>query len=163
MRLVFLVALLAACQKDAPEPVVPEAHAWKDEAELVSSGLREVMDLVNQGSRPAARVLAELVYTERWQPRLEPALRQMESPEAAAQVEYAFGQLLLDLQGKVPPNALQERVLALDTRVRAVAEAAARTIPSPADRAAPPPAEPVNGSKPTVPDVQPKWASPPGG
>lgn len=163
MSVFALAALLLACQKEAPAPVVPETHAWKDEAELVSSGLQEVLGLVNAGSRPAARVLAERVYTERWQPRLEPALREMESPEATAQVEYAFGQLLVDLDGTAPPNKLQERVRALDNRVRAVAEAAARSFPSPADLAAPPPAEPTAGSKPVVPDVKPRWEGAPTG
>ncbi len=163
MHLVLLLGWLAACQKEPQEPVVPTTHSWKEEAELVSAGLRDVMVLVNQGSRPAARVLAERVYTERWQPRLEPALRELESPEATATVEYQFGLLLLDLQGRATVNKLQGRITALDQRVHEIADAAARRYPTPADRAAPPPPEPTSGSQPIVPDVKPKWETTPAG
>jgi hypothetical protein len=152
-----LFLLLAACQEEVAAPVAPEAHAWKDEAELVSEGLREVVSLAEGGSRPAARVMAERVYTERFEPKLEPALRQIEGPVAAAEVEYTFGLLMLDLEGAAPPNRIEDRVRTLDTRVRAIAESAARSFPSPSDLAAPPPPRPEEGSKPVVPDVKPKW------
>lgn len=159
MPILLLLLSLCACAPSAPPaaPVTPEALSWAEEAELVSAGLREVVQLVDQGNRAAARVLAERVYTERWEPRLEPAMRRMEATDEVARLEYDFGRLLVELEGSGARNKVEERTRDLDTRVRKVADAAARAFPSPADLAAPPPPEPSAGSKPVVPEVKPKW------
>lgn len=156
----WLPLLLACAEAPPPAVVPPAAHSWSDEAELVTSGLGQVVALGNEGAHDAARIMAERVYTERWQPLLEPALRKAEGVEATAEVEYAFGLLLVDLEKGASRARIEDRVRLLDARVREVATAAARTWPSPADLVAPPPPEPGEGSRPIVPDVRPKWEEP---
>ena len=50
-----LVALLVACSKPPEVPLAPEVHGWKEEGDLVVSGLGEVKALWKQGQREAAR------------------------------------------------------------------------------------------------------------
>ncbi len=152
--MIFALAL-AACQTSAPPPVdAPMAHSWKDEAELVVDGLEEVKSLWDQHQKSAAKTLAERVYTERFEPRIESALREMEGPIETAKVEYAFGQLQLVLDGK-DRGVIEEQISDLERRTRAVGEAAERAFPPPGQAAAPPP--PPKDVKPIVPDVPPAW------
>lgn len=150
----FALLALLACQDPPPPVTAPTAHSWKDEAELVVDGLEEVKALWDQGQKSAAKTLAERVYTERFEPRIEPALREMEGPKETAQVEYGFAQLQLALDGK-DRAALEERISTLERRTRAIGEAAERAFPPPGQAAAPPP--PPKDIKPIVPDVPPAW------
>ena len=155
------VLCLLACSEPPPPVTAPEAHSWKDEAELVVRGLDEVQALWEAGQRPAAKTLADRVHTERFEPRMEPALREIEGPRAAAQVEYNFGQLVLVLDSKDRAR-VEERVDALALRMRGIAEAADRAFPPPGQAAAPP--APPTDVRPVVPDVPPAWeATEPGG
>jgi hypothetical protein len=80
-----MLLLLLACSSPPPPPVLaPETHSWKDEAQLVIDGLDEVERLWKAGNKDAAKVLAERVYTDRWEPRLEQAARRIEGAAAAA-------------------------------------------------------------------------------
>lgn len=147
--------LLLACADPPSEPEVPVAHSWQEEAELVSAGLAQVRQLWMQGNRAASATLAERVYTERWEPRLEPVARKLDGDVAVMELEYRFGQLVADLESNRPPAKIEERIRDLDTRVRKVADAAARAWPPPAQVGAPPP--PPEGTKPVTPEVAPNW------
>lgn len=151
---------LLACATE-PAPVLPpEVHSWEEEGALVAQGLGDVERLWKGGQREAARTLAERVYTERWEPRLEPAARKLAGPLAGAEVEYAFGQLLVELEGS--GTRLGERVDTVEKRVLGVAAEAARAYPPPtAAGAAPPPPLPAEGSKPIVPEARPAWETDP--
>lgn len=152
-----LIALVGvACQRADAPVLAPETHGWKEEGELVVAGLEEVERLFKAGNRDAARVLAERVYTDRWEPRLEQAARKMDGPAAVAETEYAFSVLLLELEGN--GRDIEAKIHALEEKSRAVAEAASRAFPPPEAAglpAAPPPSG--EGSKPIVPDVKPNW------
>ncbi|MSQ03286.1 MAG: hypothetical protein EXR71_15575 [Myxococcales bacterium] len=148
------VLSLLACAEPPPAVTAPDAHSWNDEADLVVRGLDEVQSLWESGQRPAAKTLADRVYTERFEPRMERALRGIEGPQAAAQVEYAFGQLILVLDGKDRAR-VEERVDTLALRIRSIAEAADRAFPPPGQAAAPP--APPADVRPVVPDVPPAW------
>lgn len=150
----FALLLLAACDTPPPSVVAPEAHSWKDEAELVVRGLEDVQALWESGQKPAARTLADRVYSDRFEPRIEPALREMEGDHATAEVEYAFALLAVSLDGK-DRTKVETRVEALERRVRSVAEAAERAFPPPGKAAAPP--APPKEVRPLVPDVPPAW------
>ncbi len=146
--------LLLGCAEE-PEPVmVPEAHTWVDEAELVVRGLDEVEALHVAGQRAAARTLASRVYTERYEPRLERALRKAEGEREATVVEYQFGQLALAVEG-TDSKLVGERVDGLQRRVRALAQAAAGAFPLPGGVVIPPTAG--REARPEVPDVPPNW------
>lgn len=147
--------LLLACADPPQEPEVPTAHSWQEEAELVSAGLADVRRLWLQDNRAAAAALAERVYTERWEPRLEPVARKLDGDVAVMEIEYRFGQLVADLQSNRPAAKVEERFRDLDTRVRKVADTAARAYPPPAQVGAPPP--PPEGSKPVTPEATPNW------
>lgn len=172
----FTFLLLSACSPEVEGTLAPETHTWKQEGELVVEGLEEVERLWKAGNRDAARVLAERVYTERWEPRLEEAARRMggtgpvvdlepagEMGQAAEmgqviEMEYAFSLLLVELEGN--GRDLESKVHDLEERTRMVAEAAGRSFPAPASAGlpAPPPAA-ADGSRPIVPDVKPAWES----
>ena len=53
--------------------MAPHASSWQQEAELVVEGLESVEALWNEEQRAAAGTLAERVYTERFEPRIEVA------------------------------------------------------------------------------------------
>ena len=146
--------VLLACQAPPPPVAAPMAHSWKDEAELVVAGLEEVKGLWDQGQKPAAKTAAENVYTDRFEPRIEPALREMEGPKETAKVEYGFAQLQLALDGK-DRTVIEEQISDLERRTRSIGEAAERAFPPPGQAAAPPP--PPKDVKPIVPDVPPAW------
>jgi hypothetical protein len=159
MRAVLL--LLLACA-EPPTPMAPATHSWQDEARLVADGLNEVERLWEQDQRKAARMLAERVYTERWEPRLERAERELEGPVRATRSEYAWGQLLVALEGRTKLDAVKERTAAVEDRARQVAEAAARSYPPPPEVDAPAPLPVLApGSKPVVPSVRPAWEEEP--
>ena len=140
---------------EAPTTVVaPESHTWSGEAELVVSGLEDVEAMWESGQKVAAKTLAERVYTDRFEPRLEPALREMEGPTETAAVEYGFAQLLVALDGKDRAKVAL-RVETLERRARAIGEAAARAFPPPGQAVAAPP--PRKDSRPIVPDVPANW------
>lgn len=141
---------------EEPAPVAaPEAHTWADEAELVVKGLDEVEALYAQGQKSAARTMSARVYTDRYEPRLEPALRKAEGDRAVLELEYQFGQLTLALEGS-DAKAVEERVAGLQRRVRAVADVAKAAVPPPGST---PMAEaaPRREARPEVPDVPPNW------
>jgi hypothetical protein len=144
---------MLACAEPTPTVAPPEVHSWKSEGELVVEGLAEVERLWKAGHHEAARTLAERVYTERWEPRLEPVVEKVRGEPERARLEYAFGLLLLDLEGN--GAKVDDRVHDLQEAARAVSDEAARAFPSP--DAAPPPPPPKEGSKPLVPDVRPAW------
>lgn len=152
----WMLWLGAGCEPEAPPLVAPEAHTWADEAELVVKGLDEVEALHAQGQRSAARTLSARVYTERYEPRLERALRQAEGDRAALEVEYQFGQLTLLLDAPADAKVLGERVDALQRRVRAVADVAKGAFPPPGSAALPAPGK-AREARPEVPDVPPNW------
>ena len=173
-RSLGLLAVLAGCQKPVETPLSPEAHGWKDEGELVVNGLAEVKSLWRQGQpdpgthadtaakrgqRDAARKLAEQVYTDRWEPRLERAAMKLD-PDAARQTEYDFGLLLVELEGHSAHDHVEERIRAVDERVEAVGRAAEQAFPAPGQVGAPPPSSDAAGTRPIVPPVAPAWDDP---
>ena len=150
--------LLLACQKTEAPALAPETHTWKEEGELVVQGLEDVEALHKAGNRQAARVLAERVYTERWEPRLEQAARRMDATAngPVIETEYAFAVLMLELDGN--GRDLEAKVHTLQEKTRAIAEAAARSFPPPESAGLPAPPDPAaDGSHPLVPDVPPNW------
>jgi hypothetical protein len=146
--------LLACAEKPAPV-AAPEVHGWKEEGELVVDGLEEVERLWRAGQKEAARTMAERVYTERFEPRLEPAVVRVRGPVEAARVEHAFGVLFLELEGR-GQNAVS-RITTLEEDVRAIAAEAARDFPATEGAGGTAVAPPADGSKPIVPDVKPAW------
>ncbi len=132
----------------------PDAQSWREEAELVVEGLESAEALWNEGQRSAAATLSERVYTDRFEPRIEPALREMEGPEAAALVEYSFGQLRVVLEG-VDRTKVEARIDEIERRTRAVGEAAERAFPPPGQ--APVAPAPRADVRPIVPSVPPAW------
>ncbi len=152
----MLLLLVLACQKPDAPVLAPETHTWSEEGELVVQGLEEVERLFKAGNKDAARVLAERVYTERWEPRLEQAARRMDTTGPVIETEYAFSVLLLELQGN--GRDIEAKIHALQETTRGVADAAARSFPPPESAGLPaPPAPAGEGSKPIVPDVTPNW------
>jgi hypothetical protein len=149
--------ILFACSEPPPPVTAPETHSWKDEGGLVIEGLEEVERLWKAGNKDAARTLAERVYTERWEPRLEPAAAQLGGAIETAKMEYQFGLLCADLEGTAANNGAKvpERIKTLEDQTRKVADDVARAIPDAAG--APPPPKALEGSKPLVPDVKPAW------
>lgn len=152
----MFLLLALACQTSEAPVLAPETHTWKDEGELVVQGLEEVEALFKAGNKEAARVLAERVYTERWEPRLEPAAQKMPELGPVIETEYAFSVLFVELDGS--GRDIEGKIHALQERTRAVAEAAARAFPPPESAGLPAPPPPAaDGSKPIVPDVKPNW------
>ncbi len=141
---------------EEPVPVAaPEAHTWADEAELVVKGLDEVESLYAQGQKSAARTMSARVYTDRYEPRLEPALRKAEGDRVVLELEYEFGLVTLALEGN-DPKLVEERVAALQRRVRAVGDAAKAAVPPPGTTPLTEVA-PRREARPEVPDVPPNW------
>jgi len=156
----ILFLLLVSCSKPPEAPLAPELHGWAEEAGLVVDGLSEVKALWKQNQREAARKLAEQVYTERWEPRLERAAMQIDAA-AARQTEYAFGLLLVELETRAGRDHVEERIRALDERVEAVAKAAEQRFPPPGQAGAPAVVSDGAPSRPIVPAVAPAWEDPP--
>lgn len=154
-----LVALLAACSKPPEAPLAPEVHGWKEEGDLVVSGLGEVKALWKQGQREAARKLAEQVYTERWEPRLERAARSVDA-DATRQTEYAFGLLLVELEGRGARDHVEERIRTVDERVEAATRSAEKAFPPLGQEGAPVEVIGDAQSHPVVPPVAPAWDAP---
>lgn len=145
---------LLACAPP-PEPVTaPEVHSWKEEGQLVIDGLEQVKQLYRDDQRDAARVLAERVYSERYEPRLEPALVRIKGERERLQLEYAFGQLvvMIDTRNK---HTL-EHLGTLESKVTQVALDAQHAFPTPGETVVPATTE-ENSLKPLVPDVRPNW------
>ena len=148
------VAAWMGCAEEAAPVVAPESHTWSDEAELVVSGLEDAERLWESGQTGPARTMAERVYTDRFEPRLEPALREIEGPAETAAVEYEFGRLLVALDGK-DRKKVTARVDVLERRVRQVGDAASRAFPPPGTAPTPPP--PPKDVRPIVPNVPANW------
>jgi hypothetical protein len=151
--------LLFACAEPPPPSLAPDTHTWKDEGQLVVDGIEEVQRLYKAGNKDAAQVLAERVYTDRWEPRLEQAARRIPDGKPVIEIEYAWSRLFVELDG--PGRNLEEQAHDLEETVRNVADAAGRAFPPPAESGlpAPPPAA-SEGSHPIVPDVPPNWERP---
>lgn len=175
--LLIAVVLGAACEKPPVAPLTPELHGWKEEGDLVVTGLAEVKALWKQGQpepgtradsparrgqREAARKLAEQVYTERWEPRLERAAMQLD-PKVARQTEYEFGLLLVELEGHGVHDRVEERIRAVDERVEAASRAAEKAFPAPGQAGSPALATGDAPTRPIVPAVAPAWDDPPEG
>ncbi len=159
VSLFLLVAVLGACQAPPEVPLAPEVHGWKEEGDLVVGGLTEVKALWKQGQREAARKLAEQVYTERWEPRLERAARQVD-PDAARQTEYAFGLLLVELESRAGRDRVDERIRTVDERVEAATRSAEKAFPPLGEAGAPVEVIGDAQSRPVVPSVAPAWDAP---
>lgn len=158
--MILALALLGACEKQAEVPIAPELHGWTEESGLVVSGLAEVASLWKQNQREAARKLAEQVYTDRYEPRLERAAMQIDADEAR-HTEYAFGLLLVELETRAGRDHVDERIRTIDERVEALAVVAAQRFPPPGQVGAPVAEAPAGGSRPIVPPVAPAWDDPP--
>lgn len=157
VRAMFLFLALA-CQPEEPPVLAPETHTWQEEGELVVAGLEEVEHLFKAGNKEASRVLAERVYTERWEPRLEVAARKMPEVGSVVETEYAFSRLFVELEGN--GRDIDDKVHSLQETARAVAGAASRAFPPPDSAGqAVAPSPPGGGSKPMVPDIRPAWES----
>lgn len=154
--------LLLACSDPPPPPLAPEVHSWQEEAKLVSDGLHEAEALAVEGQRAAARTLAERVYTERWEPRLERAHREIDGPAAATATEYAWGELFLAIDQGKGKAALAPHLARLDDLTIRLGEAAARRWPPPPGVDVPPPLPEIDGtSKPLTPSIPPAWEAEP--
>jgi hypothetical protein len=149
---------LLACADEPAPVVVPEVHGWKEEGELVVDGLEEVERLWRAGQKEAARTLAERVYTERFEPRLEPALVRAKGDLEAMRMEHAFGMLFVELEGR--GQGALARIATLEEDVRGVANAAAAEFPTAPGVGAPAVPQAAEGSTPIVPDVRPAWDAP---
>ncbi len=152
--------LLACAVSQEPE-TVPVVESWEAEGQLVVDGLERVENLLLQEQRESAHLLAERVYTDRWEPRLERATTLLDGPDAALRMEYAFGQLLWELSRtgpnqRVPPPALAlDRIAKLEAEVKNIAKRAQTAYPPPGKPAEASP-EPVGASV-VVPDARPAW------
>lgn len=145
-----------ACAPPPPVVTAPAAHSWAQEGELVVSGLHDAERMWTAGQRGAARTAAERVYTERWEPHLEGALRQTKGPLAVAAVEYSFGQVLVEMEG-YSREKVTARVDAVNARVREVAVEAGAAFPPPGTAVTAPVPIPREGVKALTPDVAPNW------
>lgn len=153
-----MLFLLWACAR-TPEPApiqAPETHSWQEEGELVVTGLRESKRLWIEQQSEAARTLAERVYTERWEPKLEGAAREIYGSERSTEIEYHFGQLLTDLKPNTSKDKLEARFKRIEEDVRKVASDASYRYP-PIGEAPQAPPDGSNTSRPLVPDVPPNW------
>lgn len=152
---------LLACAPPDPTVTAPTATTWAQEGQLVVDGLERAEAIWNTGDKDAAAQAAEHVYTDRWEPRLEPAMRQLSPASDVISLEYAFGQLLVDMrQGS--RETVASRVDEVERKVRAVAEAATAAFPPPGTEAKPT-AAPGTVVRPIVPDVKPNWEKNGGG
>ena len=153
--------LLACAVSQEPE-TAPVVESWEAEGQLVVEGLERVESFLLQGQRDSAYTLAERVYTDRWEPRLERATLLLDGPDASIRMEYAFSQLLWELSRSSPPGrpppapALAlDRIARLEADVKEIAKRAQAAYPPPGKAAAAPDA-PV-GTSVIVPDVAPAW------
>ncbi len=146
-----------ACGAEPVPVVAPPTHSWEEEGELVTSGLQEVYGLWQQKQPEAARLLAERVYTDRWEPELERACRAMNGEKKTTEIEYNFGMLLHDLKGNPSKDRLEKRIQDLSDEVRKVASDAHFRFPPVGERPSAPPPEAGEGSQPLVPEVAPNW------
>lgn len=152
-----MLFLWLACQSEPIPITAPATHSWDEEGDLVVQGLHQVQELWEQKQPDAARTLAERVYTERWEPELERACREMNGPEKTLAIEYQFGLLLADLKGNPSRDKLDQRVRAVQELVRKVAaDARARYLPS-GQQAGPLPAGEPPVSHPIIPNEIPNW------
>lgn len=148
--------LLLACATPAPVVQAPASTTWAQEGQLVVDGLERAEQLWNEGQKQAAAKTVERVYSDRWEVRLEPAMRQASSQAEVVKLEYAFGQLVVEMQGGSREN-VGSRIDDLERRVRAAADEAARSFPPPGTEKPADKAEVAAGVKPIVPDVRPNW------
>lgn len=146
-----------ACGAEPVPVVAPATHSWQEEGELVTSGLQEVYGLWQQKQPEAARLLAERVYTDRWEPELERACREMNGEKKTTEIEYSFGMLLNDLKGNPSKDRLEKRIQDLSDQVRKVASDAHFRFPPVGERPSAPPPEAGEGSRPLVPAAVPNW------
>jgi hypothetical protein len=152
---------LLACASETPTVRPPDTHAWEAEGAVVVDGLEQVERLIKQGQIAEARILAERVYTQRWEPRLEPALAAMDGPMAATRMEYAFGQLAADIDPKSARRTQRavDRIGPLEQDVRTLAGRAAKAFPtSQVPGAVPVPTGPEPAAV-IVPAARPAWES----
>lgn len=152
---------LIACAVSQEPETAPVVESWEAEGQLVVDGLERVENLLLQEQRESAHILAERVYTDRWEPRLERATTLLDGPDAALRMEYAFGQLLWELSRtgpnqRVPPPALAlDRIAKLEAEVKNIAKRAQTAYPPPGK---PPEASPETvGASVVVPDARPAW------
>ena len=146
-----------ACQSEPTPITAPPTHSWDEEGELVIQGLHQVQNLWEQKQSEAARTLAERVYTERWEPELERACREMNGPQKTMAIEYQFGLLLNDLKGAPSRDKVDLRVKVIQESVRKVAADARFRYPPIGEQ---PGAVPEGGapvSHPIIPDQIPNW------
>ena len=152
---------LIACAVSQEPETAPVVESWEAEGQLVVDGLERVENLLLQEQRESAHLLAERVYTDRWEPRLERATTLLDGPDAALRMEYAFGQLLWELSRTGPNQRVPPPALALDRIAKLEAEV--KNIAKRAQTAYPPPGKPAEASPETVgasvvvPDARPAW------
>ena len=152
-----MLLIWLACH-GAPTPITaPPTHSWDEEGELVIQGLHQVQELWEQKQPEAARTLAERVYTERWEPELERASREMNGPEKTIVIEYQFGLLLSDLRGNPSRDKVEQRVHAIQDMVRKVASDAHFRYPPIGEQPGAPPVIGAVTSHPIIPDQIPNW------
>ncbi len=152
---------LLACTNETPTVRPPDTHAWEAEGAVVVEGLEQVERLLKQGQVAEARVLAERVYTQRWEPRLEPALAAMDGPMGATRMEYAFGQLAADIDPKSARRTQRavDRIGPLEQEVRTIAGRAAKAFPPTGAPGAPPVRSEPEPAAVIVPQARPAWES----
>lgn len=152
-----MLLIWLACKSEPTPITAPPTHSWDEEGELVLQGLDQVERLWEQKQPEAARTLAERVYTERWEPELERACREMNGPEKTMAIEYQFGLLLTDLKGNPSREKLDLRVHAIQDMVRKVAADARFRYPPIGEvvTTTPPPEGTV--SRPIIPNQIPNW------
>jgi hypothetical protein len=151
-----MLLIWLACQSPPPPITAPDTHSWDEEGELVIQGLHQVEVLWDQKQPEAARMMAERVYTERWEPQLEPACREMDGPEKAMAVEYDFGLLLNDLKGNPSRDKVDQRIQTITQAVRKVATNAHLRYPPIGEHPTAPNAD-AAPSRPIVPQQIPNW------
>ena len=152
---------LLACASETPTVRPPDTHAWEAEGAVVVDGLEQVERLIKQGQVAEARVLAERVYTQRWEPRLEPALAAMDGPMAATRMEYVFAQLAADIDPKSARRTQRavDRIGPLEQEVRTLAGRAANAFPATRTPGAPPVPVAPEPAAVIVPSARPAWES----
>lgn len=156
----FLLACTAPSPVVAPDPAsapvtAPETHSWKEEGQLVVEGLEQVKRLHRQAQDEAARVYAQRVYTERFEPRLEPALAKLRGEPERVRLEYAFGQLFAYVGAH--SNKTVEHIGRLEQSVLALAGDAQRAFPPQGTPAAAVAPADESALRPIVPPAVPNW------
>ena len=149
--------LWLACKSEPVPIVAPATHSWDEEGDLVAQGLLQVQELWEQKQPEAARTLAERVYTDRWEPELERACREMNGPVKTMEIEYQFGLLLSDLKGNPNRDKLDQRIHGIEDMVRKVATDARFKYPPIGENLGAAPPKDAPSSRPIVPDQIPNW------